>query len=199
MDRLLRLSAQDLRPAGDIRVTTARGTVFTFGDGTGQPVAVRFTTRAAEWGILLDPELKFGEAYMDGTLRGRARLDRRRARDHARPEHRRAALGAAARPAALPPPAPAASSIRARARGATSRIITISTAGSIRCSSTPTGNTAAPISRTPDAVARRRPARQEAPSRRQAAARRAASARARHRLRLGRARALSRRILPAPT
>jgi cyclopropane-fatty-acyl-phospholipid synthase len=29
---------------------------------------VRFATRAAELGILLDPELKFAEAYMDGTL-----------------------------------------------------------------------------------------------------------------------------------
>ena len=31
-------------------------------------MSVRFTTHAAELGILLDPELKFGEAYMDGTL-----------------------------------------------------------------------------------------------------------------------------------
>ena len=46
---------------GTFRVTTSRGTVLTFGDGTGQPVSVRFATRAAEWGILLDPELKFGE------------------------------------------------------------------------------------------------------------------------------------------
>ena len=29
---------------------------------------MRFVTRAAEWGILLDPELKFGEAYMNGTF-----------------------------------------------------------------------------------------------------------------------------------
>jgi cyclopropane-fatty-acyl-phospholipid synthase len=29
---------------------------------------VRFTTRAAEWGILLDPELKLGECYMNGTF-----------------------------------------------------------------------------------------------------------------------------------
>ena len=31
-------------------------------------MSVLFTTRAAEWGILLDPELKFGEAYMNGTF-----------------------------------------------------------------------------------------------------------------------------------
>jgi cyclopropane-fatty-acyl-phospholipid synthase len=42
--------------------------VLTFGDGTGQPVSVRFASRKAEWGILLDPELKFGESYMNGTF-----------------------------------------------------------------------------------------------------------------------------------
>jgi cyclopropane-fatty-acyl-phospholipid synthase len=42
--------------------------VFTFGDGTGTPVAIRFMTRAAQRGVLLDPELRFGEAYVDGTL-----------------------------------------------------------------------------------------------------------------------------------
>ena len=47
---------------------TATGAVFTFGDGTGAPVAIRFTTGAALCGVLLDPELKFGEAYGDGTL-----------------------------------------------------------------------------------------------------------------------------------
>jgi cyclopropane-fatty-acyl-phospholipid synthase len=36
------------------------------GDGSGQGVAVRFTSRAAELKVLLDPELKLGEAYMDG-------------------------------------------------------------------------------------------------------------------------------------
>jgi cyclopropane-fatty-acyl-phospholipid synthase len=41
---------------------------LTFGDGTGRPVSVRFATRKAEWGILLDPELKFGESYMNGTF-----------------------------------------------------------------------------------------------------------------------------------
>jgi cyclopropane-fatty-acyl-phospholipid synthase len=41
---------------------------MTFGDGTGKPVAIRFATRATEWAILRNPELTFGEAYMDGTL-----------------------------------------------------------------------------------------------------------------------------------
>ena len=68
MDRLLQFLLKTFIRRGTFRVTTSRGTVFTFGDGTGQPVSVRFVSRSAEWGILLDPELKFGESYMDGTF-----------------------------------------------------------------------------------------------------------------------------------
>ena len=69
MDRLLELLLRRFVRRGTLRLITARGSVFTVGDGTGQPVAVRFTTSAAQRGVLLDPELKLGEAYMDGTLR----------------------------------------------------------------------------------------------------------------------------------
>lgn len=68
MDRLLQILFGAYIRRGTFRLTTSRGNTFTFGDGTGAPVAVRFTTWAAELGILFDPELKFGEAYMDGTL-----------------------------------------------------------------------------------------------------------------------------------
>jgi cyclopropane-fatty-acyl-phospholipid synthase len=68
MDRLLRVVFGRLVRAGNLRVTTAAGSIFNFGDGTGTPAAIRFTTRAAERGILLDPALKFGEAYMDGGV-----------------------------------------------------------------------------------------------------------------------------------
>ncbi len=68
MDRLLHFLLKTFIRRGTFRVTTSRGTVFTFGDGTGRPVSVRFASRKAEWGILLDPELKFGESYMDGTF-----------------------------------------------------------------------------------------------------------------------------------
>jgi cyclopropane-fatty-acyl-phospholipid synthase len=68
VDRLLRFLLNTFIRRGTFQVTTSRGTVFTFGDSTGRPVSVRFATRSAEWGILLDPELKFGEAYMDGTF-----------------------------------------------------------------------------------------------------------------------------------
>jgi cyclopropane-fatty-acyl-phospholipid synthase len=68
MDRLLQFLLKTFIRRGTFRVTTSRGTVLTFGDGTGQPVWVRFTSRAAEWAILLDPALKFGETYMNGTF-----------------------------------------------------------------------------------------------------------------------------------
>src|SRR2546428_707183 len=72
MDRLLRALLKKLIRAGNLRVTTTRGSSFTLGDGTGPPAAIRFTTRAAERGILIDPELRFGEAYMDGRRRAGA-------------------------------------------------------------------------------------------------------------------------------
>jgi cyclopropane-fatty-acyl-phospholipid synthase len=68
MDRLLRFLLGHFIRRGNIRVTTSRGAVFTLGDGTGKPVAFRFVTRAAEWALLRDPELTFGESYMDGSL-----------------------------------------------------------------------------------------------------------------------------------
>ena len=68
MDRLLQFLLKTFIRRGTFRVTTSRGTVFAFGDGTGQPVSVRFASRKAELAILLDPELKFGESYMDGTF-----------------------------------------------------------------------------------------------------------------------------------
>ena len=68
MDRLLRAILGMTINAGTLQVTSANGTTFTLGDGSGKPVAIRFNTHAAERGVLLDPELRFGEAYMDGSL-----------------------------------------------------------------------------------------------------------------------------------
>ena len=68
MDRLLRTVFEELIRVGNLQVTTAGGSTFTFGDGTGAPAAIRFTTRAAERGVLIDPALRFGEAYMDGGI-----------------------------------------------------------------------------------------------------------------------------------
>jgi cyclopropane-fatty-acyl-phospholipid synthase len=68
MDRLLRLLLQTFIRRGTFTVTTSRGARFTCGNGQEPKVAVRLTTRGAEWGLLLDPELKLGEAYMAGTF-----------------------------------------------------------------------------------------------------------------------------------
>jgi cyclopropane-fatty-acyl-phospholipid synthase len=68
VDRLLPILLGHLIRRGSFTITTAGGKTYTFGDGSGPPVAVRFTTAKAQRGVLLDPELKLGEAYMDGTF-----------------------------------------------------------------------------------------------------------------------------------
>jgi cyclopropane-fatty-acyl-phospholipid synthase len=69
MDRLLEWLSKRFVRRGNVRLTTASGGVLSVGDGTGPLVAARFTTRTAPLRILLDPELRLGEAYMDGTFR----------------------------------------------------------------------------------------------------------------------------------
>lgn len=68
MDRLLRAVCRRLIRTGNLQVTTGAGSTFSCGDGAGAPVAVRFASRRAEWRVLIDPELRLGEAYMDGGL-----------------------------------------------------------------------------------------------------------------------------------
>jgi cyclopropane-fatty-acyl-phospholipid synthase len=68
MGHLLKFFLSQFIRRGALTFTTSAGTTFTCGDGTGQPVAVRFTTSAAEWHLLLDPELALGEIYMDGSF-----------------------------------------------------------------------------------------------------------------------------------
>lgn len=53
---------------GNLHVTMADGTSFAVGDGKGPPLAIRFLTHAAERASLIDPDLKFGECYMEGSL-----------------------------------------------------------------------------------------------------------------------------------
>jgi cyclopropane-fatty-acyl-phospholipid synthase len=68
MDRLLRQFLSQFIRRGSMTVTTAKGSKFTVGDGSGEPVAVRFVTADAERKILVNPELGLGEAYMDGEF-----------------------------------------------------------------------------------------------------------------------------------
>lgn len=68
MDRLLGAALKPFIRRGNLRIVTARGNDLVFGDGSGPPVVLRFNDSAAEAELLLDPELKLGEAYMEGRL-----------------------------------------------------------------------------------------------------------------------------------
>jgi cyclopropane-fatty-acyl-phospholipid synthase len=68
VDRLLLTFLGRFVRHGSLTVTTAGGLTCTFGDGSRRPVTVRFASAAAQRAVLFDPELKLGEAYMDGSL-----------------------------------------------------------------------------------------------------------------------------------
>ena len=68
MDRLLEAALRRFIRKGNLRLIFASGASAVFGDGSGPPVTLRFTTAAAQRAILLDPSLAFGEAYMDGGI-----------------------------------------------------------------------------------------------------------------------------------
>src|SRR3978361_1592043 len=68
MDRLLRYFLQQFIRRGTMTFTTASGAKFSCGDGTGEPVSVRFLTTDAERRVLLNPELALGEVYMEGNF-----------------------------------------------------------------------------------------------------------------------------------
>src|SRR6202162_43638 len=68
MDGLLRYFLKQFIRRGAMTFTTATGAKFTCGDGTGEPVSVRFLTTDAERRVLLNPELALGEVYMEGSF-----------------------------------------------------------------------------------------------------------------------------------
>ncbi len=68
LDRLLSTFLRRFIRHGSFAVTTASGKTHRFGDGSGPPIAVRFTSAKAQRAVLLNPELRLGEAYMDGTF-----------------------------------------------------------------------------------------------------------------------------------
>src|SRR5690348_36960 len=63
MDHLLRSLLTKVIRRGSMTFTTASGTSFTCGDGTGHPIHVRFLTKETERRLILNPELALGEAY----------------------------------------------------------------------------------------------------------------------------------------
>jgi cyclopropane-fatty-acyl-phospholipid synthase len=68
VDWLLSIFLRHYIRHGSLTVTTAAGRTYTFGDGSGPPAAVRFTSAKAQRSVLFKPELRLGEAYMDGTF-----------------------------------------------------------------------------------------------------------------------------------
>ncbi len=65
---LLRTFFAGLIRSGSLEVTTAAGRSFRVGDGSGESLAIRFNDRRAETLFMIDPELRFGELFMDGRI-----------------------------------------------------------------------------------------------------------------------------------
>jgi hypothetical protein len=68
VERLLQAGLTRFIRRGSLHVTVAGSGGLEFGDGSGSAVAVRFKNRAALARLLLHPELRLGEAYMNGDL-----------------------------------------------------------------------------------------------------------------------------------
>ena len=66
MFALLKTAAGHIISKGNLAVTDAAGVTYHFGDNTGEPVHLRFTSSKWEREVALDPALKLGEAYMEG-------------------------------------------------------------------------------------------------------------------------------------
>ncbi|MDR6951876.1 cyclopropane-fatty-acyl-phospholipid synthase [Ancylobacter sp. 3268] len=68
MERLLRSALARVIRRGSLAVVFASGEKVVFGDGSGNPLVMRFTSPSWQKQVALDPELKFGEAYMEGGI-----------------------------------------------------------------------------------------------------------------------------------
>ena len=66
MNRILRYYLDTLIHTGSFTIIDPAGNRQTWGDGSGEPVALRFNSKAAERAVALNPSLKFGEVYMNG-------------------------------------------------------------------------------------------------------------------------------------
>jgi cyclopropane-fatty-acyl-phospholipid synthase len=68
MERVLAAVLSRLVTSGALTVVTASGAKYEFGDGTGPEVRVRFADPVAERLILINPDLRLGELFMDGRM-----------------------------------------------------------------------------------------------------------------------------------
>jgi cyclopropane-fatty-acyl-phospholipid synthase len=69
MDRWVRRILSKFVRRGTLTVSIGQGHEFTVGDGTGSPIEIHIENYRAFAAIIAHPELKLGEAYMDGRLR----------------------------------------------------------------------------------------------------------------------------------
>jgi cyclopropane-fatty-acyl-phospholipid synthase len=68
MNRLLVKYLSRIMLKGSLEIVDAKGVAHRFGDGSGSLVRARFTSTAAERAVMLNPELKLGETFMNGGL-----------------------------------------------------------------------------------------------------------------------------------
>ena len=69
IERLLARVIARLVTRGTLIVYMPSGAKRSFGDGSGAPVAARFTDRKAILGFLTDPDMRVGELFMEGRLK----------------------------------------------------------------------------------------------------------------------------------
>jgi len=69
MERLLQWVFAKVIRTGNLRITTAGGSSFSIGDGTGKPLAIRFTTRKAERGVRVHEQAGILDAYRSSDER----------------------------------------------------------------------------------------------------------------------------------
>jgi cyclopropane-fatty-acyl-phospholipid synthase len=69
MNRWLQRVLAKLVRRGTLEVSTGQGRSFVIGDGSGEPIKVTFKSQGVLLSVMANPELKLGEAYMDGSMR----------------------------------------------------------------------------------------------------------------------------------
>jgi len=68
MNILLRRIVERIIKTGNLKITSADGETYHFGNGEGAPVHIRFNTARAERAVALHPTLALAEAFMDEEL-----------------------------------------------------------------------------------------------------------------------------------
>ncbi len=65
---LLKKVVDGIVRSGDLTILFTDGSSLKFGDSTGEPVTLKFNNRKAVMDVALDPNLRLGEAYMNGDI-----------------------------------------------------------------------------------------------------------------------------------